>query len=203
MKIYEFKAFSNPRRVRMFLAEKAIDIDYEQIDIPGGDHHKQPFISKNPWAAVPVLELDDGTFISETVAISRYFEELQPEPALMGSTPKEKAVIEMWQRRVESSISNANTNYFHHATDGLGDSGRYRNKQWGEKNAEISFEGFKKLDKQLESNKFVAGVSYSIADITALCAADFALSLKIISLDDFPHVKRWYENVSNRPSAKA
>ncbi len=137
MKIYEYQAFPNPRRVRMFLAEKGIDgITFEQVDVPEGEHRTDAFKAKNPSATVPLLELDDGAYIGETTAISRYFETVHPEPALMGRTPEEQAAVDMWQRRVEDGLMNAVGAYFHHATPGLGKIELYQNKEWGEKNRE-------------------------------------------------------------------
>ena len=108
MKIYEYQAFPNPRRVRMFLAEKGIDgITFEQVNVPEGEHRTDAFKAKNPSATVPLLELDDGAYIGETTAISRYFETVHPEPALMGRTAKEQATIDMWQRPVEGGLMNA------------------------------------------------------------------------------------------------
>ncbi len=101
MKIYETKAAPNPRRVRIFLAEKGIDMNYIELDIESGENRSKAMLAKNPSGKVPFLELDDGTVISETVAICRYFEELHPLPNLMGSTALEKATIEMFQRRIE------------------------------------------------------------------------------------------------------
>ncbi len=204
MKLYEYNPFPNPRRVRMFLAEKGIkDVEFVQVDVPSGEHRSEEFVKKNPSAAVPLLELDDGTNISESFAISRYFEEAYPEPNLMGATPKESAVVDMWQRRVEQSLMGCFTTYFHQATEGLGALELYQNKDWGEKNREMARSGLEQLNKQLASNQYVAGDKYSIADITALCAIDFALFIKIEKLEDYPNINRWYEEVSNRPSASA
>ncbi len=204
MKLYEFNPFPNPRRVRMFLAEKGINnVEFVQVDVPSGEHRTEEFVKKNPSEVVPVLELDDGTYISESFAISRYFEDAFPEPSLMGSTPKESAVIDMWQRRVEQSLMGCVGTYFHHATEGLGAIELYQNKDWGEKNREMARSGLEQLNKQLTTNKYVAGDKYSIADITALCSIDFALFIKIEKLEDYPNIKRWYEDVSTRPSASA
>lgn len=204
MKVYEYNPFPNPRRVRMFLAEKGIsDVEFVQVDVPSGEHRTEAFLKKNPSAAVPVLELDDGTCISESFAIGRYFEDAYPEPKLMGTTPKETAVIDMWHRRVEQSLMGSTVTYFHHATEGLGPLELYQNKDWGEKNREMARVGMQQLNEQLATNKYVAGDSYSIADITALCAIDFALFIKTEKLEDYPNIKRWYDDVSNRPSAAA
>lgn len=203
MKIYEYQAFPHPRRVRMFLAEKGIKADFVQINVPEGEHRSEAFVAKNPSATVPLLELDDGTYISESVAISTYFETLQPKPALMGETPKEKANIEMWQRRMDNSLMATVSHYFHHATQGLGQLEVYQNKEWGEKNKEWAIENFDQLNIRLTKSNFVAGNAFSIADITAICATDFALFLELISLKEYIHLNRWYQDISSRKSAQA
>lgn len=203
MKIYEFRPFPNPRRVRVFLAEKGVNADFEQIDVPEGEHRSESFRKKNSYGAVPTLELDDGTCISETVAISRYFEETHPEPALMGKTPEEKANIEMWQRRIEQSLLNSVDAYFHHATPGLGEIELYQNAEWGTKNKEKALAAIERLDHRLENNRFIAGDTFSIADITGLCAIDFAGYVDIEIPETASNVKRWYSDVSSRPSAAA
>ena len=203
MKLYEYEPYPSPRRVRMFLAEKGINIPCVQVDVPAGEHRSPEFLSKNPDGVVPLLELDNGNFISETVAISRYFEENYPQPALMGSTAEEKAAVEMWQRRVENSLANTVATYFHHATEGLGEQDRYRNKEWGEKNREKAISAMRQLEIQLAKNKFIVGDKFSIADITALCAIDFAAAVNIPIPDECRHLKRWYAEVSQRQSAAA
>ena len=203
MKLYEYESFPSPRRVRMFLAEKGINIPCEQIDVPAGEHRSPEYLSKNPDGVVPLLELDSGDYISETVAISRYFEENNPQIPLMGTTAEEKAAIEMWQRRVENSLFNTVATYFHHATEGLGEPDRYRNKEWGEKNREKAISAMRQLEIQLAKNKFIVGDKFSIADITALCAIDFAAAVNIPIPDECRHLKRWYAEVSQRQSAAA
>jgi glutathione S-transferase len=203
MKLYEYEAFPSPRRVRMFLAEKGINIPCEQVDVPAGEHRSLDYLSKNPDGVVPLLELDNGEYISETVAISRYFEENNPQTPLMGTTPEEKAAIEMWQRRVENSLANTVASYFHHATEGFGEPGRYRNKEWGEKNREKAISSMKQLNDQLAQNKYIVGSEFSIADITALCAIDFATVVNIPIPGECDHLKRWHEEVSQRQSAAA
>lgn len=204
MKIYEYNGFPNPRRVRIFLAEKGITgIDFVQINVPEGEHRKDNYLAKNPYAGVPILELDDGTCISETVAISRYFEERHPEPKLMGETPEEKARIEMWQRRVEGSIFERVATYYHQGTEGFGEHEPYQYKDWGKKNRDLAIDGMKKLDRHLQGKEFIAGDKFSIADITALCAVDYAGFVDIAVPDGLTNLKRWYQAVSNRPSAAA
>lgn len=185
------------------MAEKNINTDYEQVDVPAGEHKEEPLISKNPDGAVPFLELDCGTCISETVSICRYFEKAHPETPLMGTTPKEEALIDMWLRRVDATLMNPTGNYFHHATSGLGEKNRYRNKDWGERNLVTLKSGLADLEKHLTDQNFIANDDFSLVDINALCAIDFALFLEITSLDAYPNVKRWYDATSSRPSAAA
>ena len=204
MKIYEFNGFPNPRRVRMFLAEKGIeDIEFEQVNVPEGEHRESAFLKKNPYGGVPTLELDDGACISETVAICRYFEGVRPAPSMMGQTPTETAEIEMWQRRVESTMFDTVAAYFHHATPGLGALEVYQNDEWGKKNRELFIAGMRKLDAQLEDREFIAGETFSIADITALCAIDYGAFVDEGIPEDCANLKRWYDVASNRPSAAA
>jgi glutathione S-transferase len=204
MKIYEYSGFPSPRRVRVFLAEKGIDdIEYEQVDVPGGAARREPFKSKNPLAQVPMLELDDGTCITETTAISRYFEEVNPEPALFGTTPVEKATVDMWQQRLDAGLMGGVVTYFHHATPGLGELETYQNKDWGEKSRERAIEMMHLLNAQLEGKTFVAGENISIADITALCAIDFAKFCEIEVPAELGDLHAWYDRVSARPSATA
>jgi len=204
MKIYDVKDFPNPRRVRMFLAEKGVnDVTYEQVDFSTGEHRKDPYLQKNPYGGIPVLELDDGTCISETVAICRYFDDQADGQKLMGNTPQEKANIEMWSRRVEDSILNTALAYFHHATDGLGPLENYQNVEWGRRNRDMMFAGIQKLDDQLANNQYVAGPSYSLADITAICAIDLIKWLGIELPAECVNLSTWYNNLSERPSMAA
>ena len=154
MKLHEFTAFPSPRRVRMFLAEKGIaDIEFVQVDVPSGAARQAAFLAKNPFGEVPVLELEDGTCISETTAISKYFEALQPAPALFGADAKEIALVEMWQRRLEAGLMNASTTYFHHATPGLGELETYQNREWGEKSRERALATMALLERHLEGQE--------------------------------------------------
>ena len=203
MKIYEMKVAPNPRRVRIFLAEKGItDIEFIQLDVAKGENLTPEFKLKNPMAKIPVLELDDGTCINETIAICRFFEETFPDTPLMGSDPAEKAKIEMWQRWVEFYFLMPTGMCFQHS------SGYFKDrmnpiKEWGE-DCRTQVEKFMHfLNKHLENNTFLMGDTFSIADITALCTMDFNRVNKISIGEDQIHLKRWYKNVSSRPSAKA
>lgn len=203
MKLYENTALPNPRRVRIFMAEKGVDVDLVQVDIGAGAHKTEDFLKKNPYGVVPVLELDDGTAICETISICRYLEEANDGPALMGKTAQEKAVIDMWHKRAEETALGPALAYFHHATEGLGEPNRYRNKDWGEKNRTLAIEGFGKLNAALAGTKYVAGDAFSVADITTLAAVDLAEALGFGVLAQYDNLKAWHEVVSARPSAAA
>ena len=205
MKLYNHPAAPNPRRVRMFLAEKDLlnQVEIINVDLGKGEHKSSDFLKKNPYAGLPVLELEDGTSISESVSISKYFEDLQPESPLLGETSKDKAVIDMWQRRVEQGVLGPIGTYFHQATDGLGEKNKYRNKEWGEHNLNLLKSSLEIIETQLDKNVYVAGNNFSIADITLLSALDFGLFLKIVDLSAYPSVHNWYKTVSKRPSAAA
>lgn len=202
MKIYEANMAPNARRVRIFLAEKGIDMDYEQVDIMAGENLSDEFKRKNLTTKIPVLELDDGTFIGESVAICRYFEELHPENPLMGSTPKEKAEIEMWHRRVELHLLVPMAMAAQH---GLG---FFKDRMtpipaWGEESRKLAQQFLDDLEVRLGESTYIAGEHFSIADILALCCIDFAALPKIALKDSHTNIKRWHQLVSSRPSAAA
>lgn len=202
MKIYDSNTAPNPRRVRIFLAEKGIQVPYEQVDIGNAVNRGDEFRKKNPMATVPVLELDDGTYIAESVAICRYFEELHPEPPLMGIGAKDRALVEMWQRRMELELLLPVADAFRQRHEFF--KGRilqvpeYAEVQ--KKNAESRLAW---LNEVLATRPFIAGERYTIADITTLCAVDFGRVSKIKIQPAQTHLTRWYEAVSSRPSAKA
>jgi glutathione S-transferase len=202
MKIYETSTAPNPRRVRIFLAEKQINVEYVQVDLQQGGNLSAEFRHKNPWAKVPVLELDDGTCISETIAICHYFEEIQPEPALMGRTALEKAQIEMWQRRMELTFLLPTGMCFQHTTGYFADR-MNPIKAWGEECHHQVEKMYVILNKLLSQSEYIAGDQFSVADITALCTVDFNRVNKIKIQPDQTHLQRWYDLVSSRPSAKA
>ena len=205
MKLYNHSQAPNPRRVRIALAEKGLldQVELVDLELGKGEHRTEPFLKKKPYATLPVLDLADGTSLTESISIIRYFEALSPETPLFGSTPQEKAVVDMWHRRVENGVLGSIGTYFHQGTDGLGDVGRYRNKDWGLHNLNLLRTSLDIVESQLNSNEYVAGTNYSIADITLLCAIDFGLNLKIVNLEDYPSLKTWYNSVTERSSAKA
>lgn len=203
MKIIETKAAPNPRRVRIFLAEKGISVPYEEVDLMQGALKTPEFTKLNSAQRVPVLVLDDGSAIAETVAICRYFEETQPKPELFGEGAKGRAIVEMWQRRMELGLFTFVSQAFRHTHPAMAHLEVPQVKDWGEACKGRALEALKGLDAQLASAKFVAGDAYSIADITALVAIDFMRPARIQRPPELKHIERWYNEISARPSAKA
>jgi glutathione S-transferase len=203
MRIIETRAAPNPRRVRIFLAEKGLSIPFEEVDLMKGDLKTPAMTSKNPLQRVPILELDDGTCLSETVAICRYFEELHPEPALFGSGALGKATVEMWNRRVELGLFAAVANAFRHLHPAMAHLEVPQVAAWGEANKPRALDMLALLDRELATSEFIAGPAYSIADITALVAIDFMKPARIPRPEGLANLARWYGAVSGRPSAQA
>lgn len=203
MKIIETSTAPNPRRVRIFLAEKAITVPFEQRDLTSGELKSEAFSALNPMQRVPVLVLDDGTAIAETVAICRYFEELQPEPALFGRGAKARAEVEMWQRRAELGLFFHVAQAFRHLHPKMAGLEVPQVAQWGEANKAKATEMLMLLDRHLAQSRFLAGDGFSIADITALVAVDFMKPAKIALPQGLEGVSRWYAEVSARPSSRA
>ncbi len=204
MKLYGApKPAPNPRRVRMFLAEKGIELAETPVDLMTREHKSPEYRAKNSLGQVPTLELDDGTAISETVAICRYFEEIQPEPALFGRTPFEKANVDMWVRRIEFQLMMPVGNFWRHAhprTAGL----LNQHKEFGESNREAYANAQKWLDRELSDGRpFIAGADLSMADICALSTVDFAHWIGLDLDPERTHLVAWHERVRARPSAAA
>jgi glutathione S-transferase len=203
MKILEMKPAPNPRRVRIFLAEKGIEIPFEQIDITKGEHKLPGFAKLNPMQRVPVLLLDDGTVIAESVAIYRYFDCLNPEPALFGGTPVEKAKVEMWNRRMEHSFLFHVMQVFRHLHPSMAEMEVPQVPAWAEANRPRVYETLCFMDKELGTRPFIAGEAFSVADITALVAIDFMKPARLARSPELTSLARWYDAVAGRPSAKA
>ena len=202
MILYDFVPAPNPRRVRIFLHEKGIEVPTKQIDIMKGEHKKKEYKKASPLSQVPTLELDDGTFITESIAICRYFEALQPEPSLMGDNAEEIAIIEMWQRRFELllMIGIANTyRHGHPAMAALED----QIKEWSEASRPRVIKMMYWFDKQIEDKEFICLNKFTIADISALVCFDFAKWPKIEIPSDCANLLNYYERLNSRPSAKA
>ena len=192
----------NPRRVRIFAAEKGIALDTRDLSIPAGEHKSPEFLALNPRGQTPALQLDDGTAIAESVAICRYLEATHPEPPLFGRDAKEQALIEMWNRRVEMILMRpvgavwVHTHPFTARLPG-------RNAEWGEANRPRVEEALRFFDSALEGREFLAADHYSIADILLLTTVDFATFIGIAVPDNLESLRAWHARVSARPSAAA
>ncbi|HRD74752.1 MAG TPA: glutathione S-transferase [Hyphomicrobiaceae bacterium] len=202
MKLIETKLAPNPRRVRIFLAEKGVAVRTEELDLMKGDLKTPEFTAINPMQRVPVLILDDGTALSETMAICRYFEETVPNPPLMGRDAKDKAIVEMWNRRIELGLFNHIASAFRHLHPAMAKNEVPQVAAWGEANKPKALEQLAVVDQQLAKSAHIAGDSFSVADITALVAIDF-MRLARIQRPPLANLDRWYAAVSARPSAKA
>jgi glutathione S-transferase len=203
MKLYDSKAAPNPRRVRIYLAEKGIAVPTEQVDIMAKQHYSADYAQVNPLQRMPALVLDDGTVITETIAICRYFEALNPEPPMFGLGAKDQAIVEMWQRRCELSLFFPIAHVFRHTHPAMKELEVPQVPEWAEANRPRVLEFLRVLDAQLAKNKFVSGERYTVADITALCAIDFMKPARVAVPDEMTNVKRWHAEVAARPSAKA
>ena len=203
MRIIETRRAPNPRRVAIFLAEKGIEVPREERDLMAGDLRSAAFSELNPWQRVPVLVLDDGRTISESVAICRYFEELHPTPALFGTGAFGKAEVEMWNRRVELGLFNAIASVFRHLHPKMAHLETPQIAPWGEANRNKIGVELGRLDRRLAGQTFIAGDRYSIADITTLVAIDFMKPARVAKPENYANIARWYAAVSARPSASA
>jgi glutathione S-transferase len=203
MKLYDGGRAPNPRRVRIFLAEKGITIATEQVDLGGLQQKSEAFTAINPMQRVPALVLDDGTVITESIAICRYFEALHPDPPLFGRGALNSALVEMWNRRVEFHLFVPVSNIFRHLHPAMKDMESPQVKEWGEANKPRALAFLEFLDGEFAKRSFVAGDAYSVADITAMIAVDFMRVSKMPVPDALTSLKRWYAAVSARPSASA
>ncbi|MGH6771822.1 MAG: glutathione S-transferase [Xanthobacteraceae bacterium] len=203
MKLYDGGRAPNPRRVRIFLAEKGITVPAEQLDLGAMAQKSDAFTAINPVQRVPVLVLDDGTILSESIAICRYFEELNPVPSLFGEGALERAQVEMWNRRVELHLFLLISHVFRNSHRAMAKMEVPQVPAWAEANKPRIADFLHVLDRQLASNPFVAGDHYSVADITGLCAIDFMKPAKLAVPEECAHVRRWHADVSARPSAGA
>ena len=193
----------NPRRVRIFLAEKGIEVERRHIDIMAEEHKSEEMLRRNPFMRIPVLELDNDHCICEAMAICRYFEALHPEPALFGRTPEELATTEMWQRRMELYLMHPIAHAFRHSHPKMAHLETPQFPDWGASNVpKIEFM-LDYLNGELAEREFIAGDNFTVADIDALCAIDFMRVARVQMKEEHANLKRWHEQVSARPSAGA
>ena len=209
MKLYDCTMAPNPRRVRIFLAEKGVTLPTVQVDLRAGEQFTPEFRAINPECTVPVLEFDDGRRIAEVIAICTYFENARPEPALMGLDAQDRAIVAAWQHRAEREGLSAVAEAFRNSTPGLkgralpGPDDYEQIPALAERGRARLARFCELLDRQLAGNEFIAGERYSIADINALVAVDFAGRVKLPMPDGLAHLQRWHDAVAARPGATA
>jgi glutathione S-transferase len=203
MKLYDGGRAPNPRRVRVYLAEKGLSVPLEPVDLGALGQKSESFTAINPIQRVPVLVLDDGTIIAESIAICRYFEALHPEPPLFGRGALESALVEMWQRRLELHLLFPISHVFRNSHPAMAKMEIPQVPAWAEANKPRIAEFLRVFDRQLADNEFAAGDRYSVADITGMIAIDFLKPAKLAVPEECAHVRRWHAEVSARPSAGA
>lgn len=203
MKFYDGGRAPNPRRTRIFLAEKGITLPTETLDILTLQHKTPAYTAINPLQRLPALVLDDGTVITESIAICRYFELLQPQPPLFGVGAKDTALVEMWNRRAENNLFANVAAVFRHLHPSMKELEVPQVSAWGEANKPRVIDFLRLLDGELGKREFVAGDRFSVADITALVSVDFMKPAKLALPEELANVKRWHATVSARPSAGA
>jgi len=203
MKLYDSRTAPNPRRTRIFLAEKGITIPTEQVDMMAMQHKTPEYTAINPFQRMPALVLDDGTVITESIAICRYFEVLQPEPPLFGVGAKEIALVEMWNRRAEMNFLANVAAVFRHLHPAMKELEVPQIPAWAEANKPRVASFLQILDSELANREFIAGDRFSVADITALVTVDFMKPSRLSMPEGLTNVQRWHAAVSARPSAKA
>lgn len=202
MKLYDLKAGTNPRRLRIFLAEKGIAVPVVPVDMTKGENRTPEFLALNPLGSMPVLVLDDGTVLTESIAICRYFEELQPEPNLFGRDALERARIEMWNRRAELELLRPVTDQFVHLSP-FWAGRRPQVAEFGTQARDHAMKTMAWFDRELAARPFLAGDRYTVADITAQSALVLGKNTGAPMPDGLPALARWWELVSARPSARA
>jgi glutathione S-transferase len=203
MRLYDGGRAPNPRRVRIFLAEKGVSVPAEQINLGALQQRSEAYTAINPMQRVPALVLDDGTVISESIAICRYFEVLHPNPPLFGAGALNSALVEMWNRRAELHLLFPVAAIFQHLHPAMKVMIDPQVPAWGEANWPRAFAFLEFLDGELKNRPYIAGEDYTVADITALVAVDFMRVSKLAVPENLGNVRRWHKDVSGRPSAAA
>lgn len=203
MKLYDGGRAPNPRRTRIFLAEKGIKLPTQQIDLGTLEHMSASYAAINPLKRVPALVLDDGTVITESIAICRYFEALQPEPALFGRDALETARVEMWNRRLELHLLFPISHVFRNTHPAMKAMEVPQVPAWAEANKPRILDFIGIVDRELEGRPFISGDNFSVADITGFISLDFMKPAKLAVPDELKNLKRWHADLAARPSASA
>ena len=203
MRLFNSNFAPNPRRVRIFLAEKGVSIPRVEVDLAKLEHRTPEYSEVNPFQVIPTLELDDGTVIGESIAICRYIEELHPEPNLFGASPLERALIEMWQRRVEWHLLLPVAQVFRHSHPHMSKMEDPQVADWAAANRPRALRNMMIFDDVLRDRPFVAGERFTVADITGLVALDFTRPARIVIPPEIANLSRWHEALRARSSAAA
>jgi glutathione S-transferase len=203
MKLYNSNLAPSPRRVRIFLAEKGVSIPHVEVDLAKLEHKTSKFAGLNPFETIPILELDDGARIAETIAICRYVEALWPEPNLFGSSALEQAMIEMWQRQLELRLLLPIAQVVRHSHPKMAEMENPQVPDWAAVNRPKALHAMEIVDTALRDRPFIAGDRFTVADITGLVALDFAKSGRIAIPPELVHLNRWHAALKARPSAAA
>ncbi len=203
MLLHDTPLAPNPKRVRIFLAEKGLSIETRMVNLMALEHKQHDYLRVNPLAMVPALVLDDGAVLTESVAICRYIESLHPEPPLFGRDGREQAFVEMWQRRMEFQLFAPVGHAFRHSHPRLAVLEQPQIPEFAAAQRPRAVQAMRWLDGELADRRFVAGEDFTIADITAFVALELAPLARIEIPDDLPHLARWRDEVAARPSAKA
>jgi len=202
MKLHDLKAGTNPRRLRIFLAEKGLSVPTVQLDMATGENRQPAYLAINPLGTMPALELDDGTVITESIAICRYFEDLQPDPPMFGTSALERAQVEMWNRRLELELQIPIQHAFVHLSP-FWQGRRPQVPAYGEVARARALEVMAWLDREIADRPFFVGSRYTVADITAQCALLLGKHTGTAIPAELGHLTRWFAEVSARPSARA
>ena len=208
MRIYEFKRAPNPKRVQMFLSEKKIDIEYVQVNVRSGENRESNYLSINPKSGVPALQLDNGVIISESMAICRYFDAIQPEPYLFGETPEERGLVEMWNRRIEIEGINSVGDCLRNSSEAFKDKAvpdprvTQQIPELAERGRMLANRFLDDINNKLKNSEYVAGNQFSMADINLFVLLDFASWIKVTPTNNHVNLIKWKEVVSSRESAK-
>jgi glutathione S-transferase len=202
MKIFDLKSGLNTRRVRIFLAEKGLEIPRVEVDMAGGENQRPEYLAKNPMGTMPLLEFDDGTLIAESVAICRYFEILHPDPPLFGVGALGQATVEMWNRRMEIELMRPLLDNFVHLSP-FWKGRREQIAEAGHAGRTLAEARMRWLDEELSRRSYIVGDTYTIADITAQCALLLGKNTGAPIPTELTNLTRWFATVTKRPSARA
>ena len=208
MKIYEFRRAPNPRRVQMFLTEKNIDVEYVQVNVRNGENRESDYLNINPKSGVPALQLDNGNVISESMAICRYFDAIQPEPYLFGETPEEKGLVEMWNRKIEIEGMNPVGECLRNSSEAFKDRAvpdprvTKQIPELAERGSMLANRFLGDINERLSKNKYVAGENFSMADINLYVFLDFASWVKVKPTDEHTDLLKWKDLIDTRESSK-